>query len=132
MRRRIPSLAAVAGTFTPSDLAVIDANISPGWAQSLETLAPNVTTLVEDNRTTGENWYDALARLLPVLASTYQQKQLLQVQVDRARQGLPPLDVTQYAGGVQVGMSPELQRMLLWGGGLALGLLAIATLRPRR
>jgi hypothetical protein len=119
------------GTFAPGDLAMVSATIAPDWASSLETVAPNVTTLVEENRNTGENWYDALARLLPVLASTYQQKQLLQVQVDRAKQGLPPLDASQYAGGVQVGMAPELQKMLMWGGIAALGIFAFMATQRR-
>lgn len=127
-RRGFGGLAA---TFIPGDLAVVDATIAPAWAQSLETVAPNVTRIVEDTRGTGEAWYDALARVLPVLASTYQQKQLLQVQVERARQGLAPLDVSQYAGGVQVGLSPGLQRALIIGGSLALALGAVYLLRRR-
>lgn len=118
-------------TFSPGDLAVVDATISSDYVASLEQMAPNVTTLVEERRNEGENWYDALARLLPVLASTYQQKQLLEVQVDRARQGLPPLDATQYAGGVQVGMAPELQKLLMWGGIATLAILGYAVLQRR-
>lgn len=129
MRRR--RSGGVAGTFAPGDLPVIDATIAPDFAMSLEAMAPNVTTLVDENRSPGENWYDALARLLPVLASTYQQKQLLEVQVERARQGLPPLDATQYAGGVQVGMAPDLQRMLMIGGIAALAILGFAVLSRR-
>jgi hypothetical protein len=71
--------------------------------------------------------------MLPVLASTYQQKQLLSVQVDRARAGLPPLDVQQYAPGanVNVGLSPDLQKLLIVGGVAALGLLAWGAVRRR-
>lgn len=121
------------GTTIPSDTWEFDLSPSPAWADSLETLAPNVTELVQSQQTSGETWYDALARLLPVLASTYQQKQLLSVQVDRARAGLPPLDVQQYAPGanVNVGLSPELQKLLIVGGVAALGLLAWGAVRRR-
>ncbi len=122
----------LAGTFAPGDLQVIDATITPDYALSLEAMAPNVTSLVNETRESGENWYDALARLLPVLASTHQQKQLLEVQVQRAKQGLPPLDATQYAGGVQVGLAPDVQKMLMWGGIVALAVLAFAVLPRRR
>lgn len=121
------------GTTLPSDTWVIDAQPSPTWAESLETLAPNVTTLVQSQQDGAEPWYDALARLLPALAATYQQKQLLSVQVDRARAGLPPLDVSQYAPGanVNVGLAPDLQRLLLIGGGAALLMLAYAAIKRR-
>ncbi len=127
-----PRRMRLAGTFAPGDLPMVDATITPDYALSLEAMAPNVTSLVEENRSTGESWYDALARLLPVLASTYQQKQLLEVQVDRARQGLPPLDATQYAGGVQVGLSPDVQKLLMWGGIAALAILGFAVFQRRR
>jgi len=119
-------------TFVPGDLAVADATISADWANSLETIAPGITPIVADTRASGENWYDAILRTLPVIASTYQQKQLLQVQAERARAGLPPLDVSQYAGGVQVGLSPGLQRALVIGGVAALALGAVYVLRPGR
>lgn len=121
------------GTTVPSDTWEYNLTPSPAWADSLETMAPNVTGLVQAQQTSGETWYDALARLLPVLATTYQQKQLLSVQVERARAGLPPLDVEQYAPGanVNVGLSPDLQRLLIVGGVVALGLLAYGSLRRR-
>lgn len=119
------------GTFNPSDAVQFDLTIPPSYSAELETLAPNVTSLVADTQAHGETWYDALARLLPVLASTYQQKQLLSVQVERARNGLPPLDASAYAPGVNVGLSPDLQRMLIVGGIATLALLAYGTLKRR-
>lgn len=118
-------------TFIPSDLAIVEAAPNSAWSSSLETLAPGVTTLVEDQRMANESWVDALARLLPVMASTYQQKQLLSVQVERARNGLPPLDASQYAPGVKFGLSADTQRLVMWGGLALLGLLAFTALRKR-
>lgn len=120
-------------TMIPQDAMSFDVTIPGAYASSLETMAPNVTQLVTAQQDTGEAWYDALARLLPVLAATYQQKQLLAVQVERARAGLPPLAVEQYAPGanVNVGLSPDLQRLLIIGGAVALGLLAYGAIRRR-
>lgn len=118
-------------TFIPSDLSVVDAQPDAQWSASLETLAPGVTSLVEAQRTLNESWVDSLARLLPSIAATYQQKQLLDVQVERARMGLAPLDVSQYAPGVKVGVSPELQNLMMWGGIALLGVLAFSAMRGR-
>ena len=121
------------GTTTPADVASFDVTIPAYWDQSLTELAPNVTQLVEQQQAPAEPWYEALARLLPSLAATWQQKQLLSVQVDRARQGLAPLDVSQYAAGAQVkvGLDPKLQSLLVYGGVAALLLFAYGTLRRR-
>ncbi len=121
------------GTTNPADTMTLDYQIPAYWDQSLTELAPNVTQLVAQEQAPSEPWYDALARLLPALAATYQQKQLLQVQVDRARQGLAPLDVSQYAAGAQVrvGLDPKLQSLLIYGGVAALLLFAYGSLRRR-
>lgn len=116
-------------TTTPADTFTLDVQMPPSYAASLEQMAPNVTQLVESQQGSTESWYDALARLLPVLASTYQQKQLLSVQVERARNGLPPLDVSQYAPGVNVGVDEKTRTLLMWGGIAALGLLAYMATR---
>ena len=101
------------------------------YAASLEQMAPNVGALIDSQQGASESWYDALARLLPVLASTYQQKQLLSVQVERARNGLPPLDVSQYAPGVNVGVDDKTRSLIMWGGAAALALLAFMAMRRR-
>jgi hypothetical protein len=104
------------------------------YADALESVAPNITTLVAERTEPGESWIDTLQRLLPVVAATYQQKQILDIQVERARQGLPPLNANQVAAGVNVGIDPQTQKMLMIFGGLALGfgLLALFAPRPRR
>jgi len=116
-------------TFIPSDAPYIQREIPPDYAASLEQLAPNINSLVESTQGPNESWVDSLARLLPVVASTYQQKQLLDTQVQRARAGLPPLDVTQYAPGFQVGLSADTQRLMMWGG---VGLVAVVWMMSRK
>lgn len=67
--------------------------------------------------TNGGTWFSNLTDTLSTLATTYlpykQQKDLLDVQLERARQGLPPLDTSQYATAVQVGLDPEQTRAAL-------------------
>lgn len=118
-------------TTSQADTFNLDVVIPPAYAASLEQMAPNVGALIDSQQGASESWYDALARLLPVLASTYQQKQLLSVQVERARNGLPPLDVSQYAPGVNVGVDDKTRSLIMWGGAAALALLAFMAMRRR-
>lgn len=121
-------------TYDPvKDAWTIDATPPPAYAQSLESIAPNINSLVAENKTDSESWTDALIRLLPAVAATWQQKQLLEVQVERAKQGLPPLNANQIAAGVNVGIAPESQKLIMWAiGGLVLALVIPAFLRARR
>lgn len=102
-----------------------------GYAASLEEVAPNITTMIGEQQQPGESWTDSLARLLPIIAATEQQRQLLNVQIDRAKQGLPPLNVSQYAAGVQVGVSSDVKNLLILGGLGALAILAVGASRRR-
>jgi hypothetical protein len=62
-----------------------------------------------------------------------QQRQLMQINVDRAKRGEPPLDIAQYTGvGVQVGVSQNTQQFLTYAGIAVLGFLLINTLARRR
>jgi hypothetical protein len=102
-------------------------------ASNLDSIAPGISTIVADQQQAGESWVDTLARAIPLIAATVQQQQLLSVQVDRARQGLPPLNVTQYAAGAQVGLSPDTKTFLMWGGiGLGAVLLMTGAFKGRR
>lgn len=96
--------------------------LDTGYAQVFDYVAPGLNDMIEGQQQPGESWLDSVARLLPIIAATDQQRQLLQVQVDRAKQGLPPLNVSQYSAGVQVGMSSDLKQLLIYGG---LGFLAV-------
>jgi len=100
------------------------------YASAVDAVAPGLTDIVASNRSPGESWTDTLQRLLPILATTYQQKQLLDVQVERARNGQPPLDASMYAPGVQVGLSADTTKTLMMLGGAAL--LALVFLSRRR
>lgn len=99
---------------------------------ALDTIAPGITAEIGANQSQGETWMDSLARLLPILATTYQQKQLLEVQMQRARQGQPPLDVSMYAPSVRVGLSEDTKNMLLIGGAVVAAIVVAMMLNKRK
>lgn len=83
--------------------------------------------------TNSSSWADALKAAVPALTSVYQQAQLTKINTQRMQQGLPPFTAAQYstyfqppAATVQVGMSPQTQNLLIYGG-LAAAALFLAT-----
>jgi len=75
-------------------------------------------------------WYekvlDTFQQAVPIAAQAYTQKELLQLNMQRAKQGLPPIDTTQYSPAVQVTTDPAMKNIMLIG----LGILAVAVLTP--
>lgn len=94
---------------------------------NIETIAPGLPAVAEEIRVAGEDWISAISRAMGTVAMADYQRRLLNVQLDRARQGLPPLDASQYGVGVNV-QAPQLNLLLI--GGLALA--AVLLLRGRR
>jgi hypothetical protein len=109
-------------TYDPSADTYGAMNLDPAYTQAVDSIAPNASQVIASQQAPGENWWDTLTRSLPILAATYQQKQILDIQAERARQGLPPLPASAYAAGVQVGLSPDTQKLILYA---ALGLGAV-------
>jgi len=66
------------------------ADTSP-YRESLELVAPNITTLIVSSATIGENWWNTLARILPFIACTANQAELLTDLANRASSGLMPV-----------------------------------------
>ncbi|NDG04127.1 MAG: hypothetical protein EB121_02055 [Alphaproteobacteria bacterium] len=101
-------------------------------ANAIESFAPGATTIIAQNQTPGESWVDTAQKILTGLVMTEQQRQLMQLNIERARQGLPPIDINRYTGvGVNVGLSQGTQQLVLY---LALGagaLLLLNTLMKR-
>jgi len=90
---------------------------------ALDDAAPGVSTAVAQAQKPGEAWTDTLVRILPNLTMGVQQLQLMQINVDRARKGLPPVDARAYSGAyVNVGLDPNTQRLVTYAG---IGLLAL-------
>ena len=93
---------------------------------ALDEAAPGITTKVAQAQMPGENWTDTLVRILPNLTMGVQQIQLMQINTDRARKGLPPLDARAYSGAyVNVGLDPNTQRLVTYAGLAILGLFVL-------
>ena len=93
-------------------------NIKVGnYAAVLEEIAPGINTKINQTQTANESWIDTLTKLVPALTMTVQQVQLMQLNIERAKNGLPPIDIASYSGvGVNVGLSPAPRNLLIYGG----------------
>ena len=101
-------------------------SIPVDYKVALEEAAPGVTTAVAQAQKPGESWADALIRIIPNLTLGVQQIKLMQINTDRARKGLPPLDARAYSGAyVNVGLDPSTQKLVTYAG---LGILAFIVL----
>lgn len=86
---------------------------------AVESFAPNASLIISQNQTQGESWTDTAQKILTGLVMTEQQRQLMQLNIERAKQGLPPIDINRYSGvGVNVGLSQGTEKLVLY---LALG-----------
>jgi hypothetical protein len=93
---------------------------------ALESGAPGITQKIKDAQNPGESWADAAIRIATGLSLGIQQFQFMQINVDRARKGQPPIDAAQYSGAyVNVGLNPETQKLVTYAG---IGLLALVVL----
>lgn len=124
-----PRPLPLGSTFNPGDDQIpVWSTPDDSYIAALEQTAPGITAMIPTQQAAGESWMDTLARSLPIIAATVQQKQILDIQVQRAKAGLPPLDASQYAAGVNIGLSPEVQKILIMG---AVGIGAVILLARR-
>ena len=72
-------------------------------------------------------WYDQLIHLAEGALTVDQQQKLNTLNIQRAQQGLPPIDSSQYASGVQVGLTSSTQNTIMIG----IGILAAAYIIPK-
>ena len=84
----------------------------------------------------GKPWWetglDALDRIARTLVLSEQQRDLMRINLERAKLGQPPLDVASYSGiGVNVGLSPGTQRVVTYAL-LGIGVVALIALMNRR
>ena len=95
------------------------------WAGGIETIAPGIIDQARAIAVEGESWIESIARAMGTVAMADYQRRLLNVQLERARQGLPPLDASQYGATVNV-QAPQLNYLMF------LGIAAVAFLLLRR
>ena len=72
-----------------------DPNSATDWAQSITGFLQNVA---------------------PAVLQFKSQQALISANLDRAKQGLPPLDMSSVTPGVNLGLSPGTQTLLMWAG----------------
>lgn len=75
------------------------------------------------------SWADALKTIVPTLVQGYNQQRILSLQIDRAKQGMPPLDLSSYTGdaSIKAGLDSSSQKTLL----IVAGILAAALVLPK-
>ena len=123
------------GTMVSSDdpTRVINSDLTPTWTVALETIAPTITQKIATQQQADEPWWETWSRIASSVVMANQQRQLMQINVDRAKRGEPPLDLAAYTGvGVQVGVSQGTQQFLTYAGATVLAFLVFNTLARRR
>mgnify|MGYP000848251690 CR=1 FL=1 len=95
------------------------------YATVAEQTAPGIVDVVNSIRVAGESFIDALARARAQVALSDAQSDLLSLNIDRARQGLPPISPQQYITGTPTNQSISANTVLL--AVLGLGALILAT-----
>ena len=100
-----------------------------GFIPAIDTIAPGIIEQARAVAVEGEDWVSAVSRAMSTVAMADYQRRLLNVQLERARQGLPPLAASEYGVGVSVGIDPATRNMLLIGG---VALVAVLLLARRR
>lgn len=79
------------------------------------------------------SFLDNLVKAATAYLTYDQQKQLMQINTQRAAQGLAPLSIDQYAAGVNVGLTNSTQNTLLWiAGGLGAVFLVSSLMKGKR
>lgn len=96
---------------------------------SLSVTNPGVQKIIANSQTPNEEWWQTYSKIALALVQTDQQRKIMNLNIERARQGLPPVDPAQYSGlGVQVGLAPQTQNLILIG---LVGLAAVILLARR-
>ena len=78
------------------------------------------------------DWLTAITGALPKVASFLTAEQLAQVNVNRAKAGQPPLQTSQYAPQVGVGLDSQTKTFITYGGIGVAALILFSKLRKRR
>jgi len=113
----------VAATSTPDASGT---TFTPAQESALESIAPGIVKLAKQAQTPNESVANTLIRIMPNIGLGVQQLQLMWINVDRAKKGLPPVDVAQYAGaGVNVGLNPGTQQLVTYAGLALIGLVLL-------
>jgi len=112
------------------DMGSVPEGMTREQYQAIDAIGAQLPATIAQNQVPGEPWWQTGQKILTALVMTEQQRNLMQLNIERARQGLPPLDIAQYTGvGVNVGLSQGTQQLVLY---LALGAGALILLNALR
>lgn len=112
---------------------VVQSDLTPTWTVALESFAPTISQKIKSQQQQDEPWWETWSRIASAVVMSKQQSDLMKINVERAKQGLPPLDIAAYTGvGVNVGVSQGTQQFLTYAGLALLGYLVFNTLARRR
>jgi hypothetical protein len=101
-----------------------DGDVAQEYGMIADSIAPGIVQQAQAIRVAGEDWISAITRAISTVSMADAQRRLLNLQLQRAQQGLPPLDSSQYGLGVSVGIGGDTQKMILLGlAGIAVVLL---------
>lgn len=82
-----------------------------------------------------DEWYEKLfstvKEILPSVLQFQTGKELVELNIERAKAGLDPIDVSQISPQLNVGIAPQTQKMIMYGGAAILALLALNMFRKR-
>jgi hypothetical protein len=100
------------------------------FKESFNEIAPGVNSMAESAAIPGESYIDTISRIMSSIAMTAQQVQLMRLNIERARAGQSPIDISAYSGiGVNVGLSSGTQQLVMYGGLALLAILALRSLK---
>lgn len=139
-RVKEPATVVTSGAISPTPTASGSKpkNLSGlGQADPLENAVSNANTIYSAESAGGSSGIlSDWGRTISDIAGKYlvidQQRKLIDLNIKRAEQGLPPIDSTNYGAAVAVGLSPQTQQLayLALGGLVVVGLLG--ALRSRK
>jgi hypothetical protein len=113
----------VPATSTPD---VSTSTFTPAQESALESIAPGITKMIKEAQNPNERWTDTFTKIATSLGLGVQQYQLMNLNVELARQGKPPIDVAAYSGaGVNVGLSAGTQQLVTYAGLALIGLVLL-------
>jgi hypothetical protein len=100
-----------------------------GLGQTDET-ATGAEAVASDSFTF-DSFLQTLKDLVPVYTSYQLSQDLYQLNLERVRQGLPPVDAQSVSPQVNVGLSSDMRMLLMVGGGALLAVLLFGQMRRR-
>lgn len=99
--------------------------------KNIEAASPGaVSDAVQSSGFNWDSFMDNLSQIVGVVVQGKVQHDLLQVNLDRARLGQPPINTAAYTPGVNVGVSGDTKQLVYIVGGVAALIAVFAIMQP--